>query len=326
MCLDSLAAQEEAPAQVVLVDDGSTDDTRAIAGAAGVEIIRCEGQHGPASARNRGVEATSGDVILFLDADVTVPPDLIGRLSAIFDADQNVSAVQTLYTSLCPADNSVSRYQNFYYHHALARINAESIATFATWCAAVKRSIFLELGGFNTLIPEPTVEDEEFGYEIADRGGRILLVKDIQVTHLASYTLGQFTRRRLRMARAQTKSGWRSIRDRLLKRYVNLRETGTHHSRWVVLSILLTTFASLCLAGLLISSFLPGVSPGTLLPASLVSMGAALLCHRSFFRNAASILGAHVLPAFALICLIDMAILGFGIVQGTFQYLIGKHY
>jgi cellulose synthase/poly-beta-1,6-N-acetylglucosamine synthase-like glycosyltransferase len=326
MCLDSLASQEEAPAAIILVDDGSNDDTSEIARTAGIEVIRCDEQRGPASARNRGVEAASGDVILFLDADVTVPPDLIGRLTAIFDADQTVEAVQTLYTPLCPATDYVSRYQNFYYYYSLERMRSESIATFATWCAAVKRSVFIELGGFNTLIPEPTVEDEEFGYEIADRGGKILLARDIQVTHLASYTLGQFTRRRLRMARAQSKSGLRSIRKRLLKRYVNLRETGTHHSRWVVLSILLTITASVCLACSLISFFPRGVGPGTLLLASLVSTVAALLCHRGYFRSAATNLGVHVLPAFALICLVDMTILGCGIVQGTWQYLTGKHY
>lgn len=128
------------------------------------------------------------------------------------------------------------------------------------------------------------------------------------------------------MARAQAKSGWRSVKERLLKRYVNLKETGTHHSRWVVLSILLAVFACSCLVGTLVSSYPGGFSPGTVLLAGLVSFAAALACHAGFFRRAASSLGWRVLPSFAAICLVDMAILGWGIVQGTFQYFTGKHY
>jgi glycosyltransferase involved in cell wall biosynthesis len=325
-CLESVAAQEEPAYEVIVVDDASDDGTAGIAGAAGVRVVTCERRRGPARARNRGVEEASGNVILFLDSDVTIPPDLTAGMRELFDSDGTVTAVQTLYTPLCPAPDPVSRYQNFYYHHALARMDADNVATFATWCAAVRRNVFRQLGGFNTLIPEPTVEDEELGYEIADTGGRILLARDMQVTHLASYTLRQFTRRRLRMARAQAKSGWRSVKERLLKRYVNLRETGTHHSRWVVLSILLTVFACACLVGTLVSSYPGGFTPGTVLLTALVSFAAALACHAGFFRRAVSCLGGRVLPAFAVICLVDMAILGWGIVQGTFQYFTGRHY
>jgi cellulose synthase/poly-beta-1,6-N-acetylglucosamine synthase-like glycosyltransferase len=325
-CLESLSGQDQAPWQIVLVDDASTDDTVSIARQAGAEVVSCESQQGPARARNLGVEATTGDVILFLDADVTVPPDLISRVCEIFEGDDTLAAVQTIYSPVCPSDNAVTRYQNFYYYYAVTRHKMEWVACIGTWCTAIRKSVFQEVGGFNTLIPEPTVEDEELGYEMADRGFRILLVEELQVTHLASYTLRQFISRRLRMARAQAKSGWRSFRGRLLKRYLNLRETGTHHSRWVVLSILLMVLASVCLGCAFLSSVPGGVKPWTLYLASGLSVIASLLCHLSFFVGAAKHLGGRVLPVFAVICLADMFILGYGIVQGTFQYATGRKY
>ncbi len=325
-CLDSLRKQTLKPFQIILVDDCSTDRTASIASEAGIEILSFSGRGGPAIARNAGAERAEGDIILFLDADVVVPADLIEKISGCFLSDSSTVAVQTVYSPYCPAFDLVSRYQNFYYYHSLTRIRGNSTATFATWCAAVKRDLFIEIGGFNTSIPEPTVEDEELGYEIADRGMKIALARNIQVTHLASYTIPQFVRRRFRMAKAQAKSGWRSIRERLLKRYINLRETGTHHSRWVVLSILLVMGAGSAIAALPVGAIF-GLSSVQWLPAAAsAAIVLSLLCHLNFFRCAVSHFGMKILPGFMLLCLLDMAILGWGILVGTVQFLAGKHY
>ncbi len=325
-CLDSLKKQTVEPVQVILVDDCSTDGTASIASEAGIQVLHSPLRGGPAMARNAGAESAEGDIILFLDADVIVPPDLIEKIEGYYNSDSSTVAVQTFYSPYCPAANLVSRYQNFYYFHTLARIKLDSVATFATWCAAVMKDTFIEIGGFNTSIPEPTVEDEELGYEIADRGRKIALARDIQVTHLASYTLSQFARRRLRMAKAQAKSGWRSIKDRLLKRYINLRETGTHHSRWVVLSILLVLGAGFSMAVFLTGSVF-GLSISPWFPvAALSTIILSLLCHLNFFRSAVSHFGLKILPGFMMLCLLDMAILGWGIVSGTVQFISGRHY
>jgi glycosyltransferase involved in cell wall biosynthesis len=73
--LDALAAQVPAPLEVIVVDDGSTDATAAIARAAGALVVEPERGSGSAGgARNRGWEATSGDVVVFLDADAVPSP------------------------------------------------------------------------------------------------------------------------------------------------------------------------------------------------------------------------------------------------------------
>jgi len=324
-CLSSISGQLTEGDQLLVVDDGSTDATAPNAESLGAEVISTGGRKGPAAARNLGAEAADTPVLLFLDSDVTVPENLLEEIRGEFGGDGDVQAVQTIYTPVCPAEDPVSRYQNLYYHYALARIDPEDSAVTATWCTAVSRDVFEELGGFDDRIPEPTVEDEELGYAIADRGGRIVLRKDLQVTHLASYTTGQFVRRRLRMARAQAKSGWRSFSNRLLKRYVNIRETGTHHSRWVVLSILLTLAAALLLPACLLSLLLGGPWP-QLMICWLLLLLAALICHLSFFVMASRLMGARVFPAFAGLCLLDMLVLGVGVAHGTVQFFSGQRF
>lgn len=317
-CLDALGGQTVMPHETIVVDDFSTDGTRTVAERSGARVLNLTKNAGPAKARNKGAGTASGDVLLFLDADVVIPTNLIETLTKCF-ADPLVSAVQTLYTPDCPRGGMVTRYQNFYYHHSLHRLTTPNVAVFATWCAAVRRSVFVGLGGFNERIPEPTVEDEEFGYAIADSGGVIRLEKSLQVTHLAEYRFGAFTARRMRMAAAQAKSGWRQVKRRLLARYINVNETGTHHSRWVVLSIVLTLLAWLSL----LSTPFTGL-PGPALYAGLIL--AALLCHAGFFASGARRFGACIVPGFALMCLADMTILGLGIGKGTFEFLTGKRY
>jgi glycosyltransferase involved in cell wall biosynthesis len=72
--LVSTLAQDYDPFEVIVVDDGSTDETGSVA--ARVEGVRCLTQDnaGPSAARNRGVEAAAGEFLAFVDADDEVPP------------------------------------------------------------------------------------------------------------------------------------------------------------------------------------------------------------------------------------------------------------
>jgi glycosyltransferase involved in cell wall biosynthesis len=75
-----LAGVSRRDCEVVVVDDGSTDRSAAVAEEAGARVILQPGL-GPAAARNRGVKEARGDVILFLDADCRVGPTWVEQLS-----------------------------------------------------------------------------------------------------------------------------------------------------------------------------------------------------------------------------------------------------
>ncbi|MDF5759035.1 glycosyltransferase [Spongiactinospora sp. TRM90649] len=81
--LDALSAQTTA-AEVVVVDDASTDGTAEIARrhTAVDQLIRLPGHLGSAAARNVGAVAASGSTIVFLDADMVLPPHVIADLAA----------------------------------------------------------------------------------------------------------------------------------------------------------------------------------------------------------------------------------------------------
>jgi glycosyltransferase involved in cell wall biosynthesis len=80
--LESAVRQSRPALEVIVIDDGSTDDSAAIAESFGapVRVIR-QTNHGESVARNRGLEAARGSHVLFLDADDLLHPDALAHLA-----------------------------------------------------------------------------------------------------------------------------------------------------------------------------------------------------------------------------------------------------
>lgn len=72
--VEALGAQQPAPREIVVVDDGSRDGTGRVAERLGARVLRTEGRGYAGGARNRGWDAVSGDVVVFLDADCVPAP------------------------------------------------------------------------------------------------------------------------------------------------------------------------------------------------------------------------------------------------------------
>ncbi len=188
-CLEALAASERRPDEVIVVDDGSTDGSGSLACRLGAQVIRLEGgPRGPAMARNRGAEAATGDALVFLDADVAVHPDTIGRLEACLAQEPQVAAAFGSYDADPPAPGLASRYKNLLHHYVHQHSQREA-STFWAGCGAVRRHVFQALGGFDASYPVPSIEDIELGGRLRRAGRRIRLCPDAQVTHLKRWTL-----------------------------------------------------------------------------------------------------------------------------------------
>lgn len=144
---------------------------------------------GPAAARNLGAARATGDVLVFLDADVEIRPDALARIRDVFDRDPGLTAVFGSYDDDPEGPGVVSDFRNLLHHH-VHHENAGAASTFWAGLGAIRRDAFVRVGGFDeTSFPEPSVEDIELGIRLVRRGASILLDPSIQGKHLKRWTL-----------------------------------------------------------------------------------------------------------------------------------------
>jgi glycosyltransferase involved in cell wall biosynthesis len=174
--------------KVIVVDAGAEDDTARVAEELGANVVRIAQRAGPAQARNRGVEESDADVVLFIDADCVPHGDVVERVAAAFGDDPELVSLTGSYDADPPESNFGSMYMNLRHHFTHQRANREG-ATFWSGCGAVRRTRFVEIGGFDAdRYPRPSIEDIEMGQRLASIG-RMCLDPDLQVTHLKRWTV-----------------------------------------------------------------------------------------------------------------------------------------
>ena len=186
-CLNAVFAGSEAPSEVIVIDDGSSDNTREIAAAFPVTVLCTEGRRGPAFARNLGAQAARGEVVLFLDSDVCARRDVIERIRERFENDPGLHALMGSYDSTPGCPEFLSQYRNLL-HAYVHQTGTERASTFWSGCGAIRREVFLQHSGFSEKFGRPAIEDIELGYRLTRAGCRIELDRDIQVTHLKRWT------------------------------------------------------------------------------------------------------------------------------------------
>ncbi len=189
-CAASLAALDPPPRQVVVVLDGDDPDHRETLGRSGLDadVVALQGPRGPAEARNRGAREARGAVLLFVDSDVEVPPDLVARVDRLLRERRDLAAVIGSYDDAPSHPALVSRYRNLL-HHFVHQHSRRDASTFWGACGAVRRSVFEEVGGFDERFAQPSVEDIELGMRLRRSGHRIALEPSLMVKHLKRWTV-----------------------------------------------------------------------------------------------------------------------------------------
>ena len=194
-CLAALQAQSLPSDQyeIVVVDDGSTDRTTEIARRHGVRLFR-QSNAGPAVARNRGAQAARGEILLFTDADCEPASDWIEWMTEPF-CDPEVAGAKGVYRTR--QKELVARFVQREYEDKYVRLSHQDCIDFVdTYSAAYRRDVFFANGGFDTLFPTASVEDQELSFRLARKGYRLVFAPRAAVYHRHDTTLGQYWQRK----------------------------------------------------------------------------------------------------------------------------------
>lgn len=203
--LGALASAQPAPSEIIVVDDGSTDETNSLAESFGVHVLHLGKNLGAAAAKNRGANLATGEILFFTDCDVIVPCDVVARLGASF-AGTACDGVVGLLDENIPLPDFASQFKNLWMNYTYARLAGLSrLGLFYTSAAAIRRQVFLNTGGFDENYRGASIaEDTEFGQRAWGAGVAITLDPALRVVHLKQYTIALVLREDFRRARALT--------------------------------------------------------------------------------------------------------------------------
>lgn len=187
-CLAALHESATPDSEIIVVDDASTDQSAAVAEKAGVRVVSLRENGGPGRARNSAAATARGQILFFVDSDVAVAHDAVGRVLAEFERHPELTALFGSYDATPRATGVISQYRNLLHHFVHQEGNPEA-STFWAGCGAIRRAVFSELGGFDEGSFGRAIEDIELGYRLHRRGYRIRLDKALLGTHLKKWTL-----------------------------------------------------------------------------------------------------------------------------------------
>jgi GT2 family glycosyltransferase len=244
--------------EVIVVDDGSVDDSPAIASRFPCRLVRLGRRRGAGAARNAGAAAARGDMLFFTDADCLLGPQTLARAAAALDAAGPKTVVGGTYETrpfdpgFFPAFQAV-----FINHHETRRPeNPDYVATHAL---AVRAAEFRESGGFDEDF-QPILEDVEFCHRLRRAGFRLRVDPRVLVRHDFGFGLAGSLRNAARKVRYWTRY---SVLNHDL-----LADSGTA-SRGLKAAGLLSALSWSCLAAAVLLR-----RPVALLPVPLLLLGA----------------------------------------------------
>lgn len=229
-CVESLLEQDFGDFEIVLVDDGSADGTgEAIEALAAtrpdrtVRVLRNERNLGANASRNRGVQASRGGLVAFLDSDCVADPHWLARLVGVFD-DRSIGAASGLVEDVCSGNAWELAFRGT---HRLPRRGDASRFTSCNLC--VRRELLdghaWEEDFSNAAVTGEGRADTSFsgrcdeeGLYLAIRaaGWRVVAEPSARLEHHHPYTARSLMRQAFHGGRAAAELVWKfRLRDRL---------------------------------------------------------------------------------------------------------------
>lgn len=176
-CLESVIGQK--PYEVIVVDDGSNDETGNIAKKTkGIKLLKHKRNLGLAAARNTGVRTARGDIILFIDSDCEADRNLVGTVLASYKDGVDGVGGRGIETGSSMAD----RWRQLTGGQSHGKKKKIRVPFLFGLCSSYRRQVLLEAGLFDTTF-RTNGEDVDMGLRLNKMDKTLVYEPDAKVVH-----------------------------------------------------------------------------------------------------------------------------------------------
>lgn len=185
-CLEAVYLSSFKKFEVIVVDDGSVDNTVEVVQTFPCRLIRLDHQTGRSKARNMGAENSKGEVLFFTDVDCIFQKETILLASQTMNRLGKNSVLGGTYSWL-PVDNDFfSTFQSIFIHYFECK-NLDNPDYIAAHALIIKAETFKQGQGFSEDFLA-MIEDVEFSHRLKKSGCSLRMNSAIQVRHIFNFT------------------------------------------------------------------------------------------------------------------------------------------
>ncbi|MEI7751931.1 MAG: glycosyltransferase [Candidatus Omnitrophota bacterium] len=315
--LDS-ALRQGSVLEIILVDDHSEDNLKDVIGPYlekhdKIKYIRNEMRLGAGLSRNAGARIAKGDILVFLDADIIIPPDTGKKITECFFEDKiqpqpDATVAHRAKEGL--RKEFVSEYKNYWTSYNFSKLKGWT-SFLSSAFVAIKKDVFWAVNGFRGI---PCAEDNDLGYRLAMNHYKIYFLNELAVSHNKKFSVFSLLKREFGAGREGIKV---LIANGALSELVREKKFFAVNENFIYSFPAASAF-SLC--AVLSLMFL---NPLWLL-VSMVSALAMIFLNREFLAYARC--GKDYLKgaAYIFLMILQMNVIGLGLLSGLLELCVEK--
>ena len=179
-CLSSIYRQIHDDAEIILIDDASTEDLSHIPNHPQLRVLTNEKNLGPSASRNVGAKHAHGELLVFVDADVEIMPGCLDALLYPLENNPEVLGANGIFSLKTPTKGYTSAFVNTSIHYQHTK-HGDKINTCFTSICTIRKSAFKEMGGWDDRRSSRYADDINTRWYLPNES--IVLVLGAQVLH-----------------------------------------------------------------------------------------------------------------------------------------------